>query len=122
MYRDPDTALEYYITQDDLRIYAREYYHTYGGIYLSEDGNSLENELIAREHIFYEPERHEYHDAGGLNLTKSDFEKLIENFYTNKGYEHKQVHLSWMEKKKASEYEGTYEIESRLIESYQGFK
>lgn len=54
MYRDPDTALEYYATQDDLRIYARE-------------------------HILYDPGRHEYHDAGGLNLSKSDFEKLIEN-------------------------------------------
>ncbi|MGN0401708.1 MAG: M56 family metallopeptidase [Acetatifactor sp.] len=122
MYRDPDTALEYYVTQDDLRIYAREYYQTYGGIYLSEDGNSLEYELIAREHVLYEPERHEYCDASNQDLSKNNFEKLIENFYQNKGYEHKQVHLSWMEKRKASEYEGTYAIETRLINSYQGFR
>ena len=122
MYRNPDTALEYYVTRDDLRINSGEYYHTYGGIHLSEDGNSLENELIAREHILYVPERHEYYNADNQKVSKNDYDKLIENFYKKKGYEHKRVHLSWMEKKKASEYDGRSKIFSSLIQSYQGFR
>ena len=67
--------------------------YTYTGIYQVQNGQicigipiQLWNIMLHRmiygymqESIFYEPGRHEYHDAGGLNLSKSDFEKLIEN-------------------------------------------
>lgn len=122
MYRDAATGLEYYVAQDDLRIEPREYYQTYGGICLSEDGTALENELIGREHIFYEPEKHEYFDAGNNSLTKSAFENLLRSYYENKGYEHKKVFFTWTEKKKTSEYDAIYIIKTALLDSYQGFK
>lgn len=123
MYRDSDDGMEYYMTQDDLRLYANEFYQTFYGMFLANDGQSLECEMIAKEHILYNPESHEYFDNLNHEISLKEYTNLVNDYYLKKGYEHRQVHFGWKEKKKTAEYAtGRDGICGDLLASYEAFR
>lgn len=123
MYRDKRTGMEYYLVQDDDRRNAREYYHNYFGVHLSRDGEALDGELVAGEHVLYEPEKHEFYDGKGNSINQKSYDDLVENYYLKKGYEHRRVYLDWRDKKPAEDYAGgVQEILQELLSSYQLYR
>ncbi|MGN0403196.1 MAG: M56 family metallopeptidase [Acetatifactor sp.] len=120
-YTDPASGREYYMTLDTEKVTVTEYYHTNAAIYLADDGETLSSKLIAREHVTYQPEKHEYFNSDQKTISREQYEKLVTDYFTEKGYPCSKVHFTWIGREQTKEA-SVEEIKKMLSTSYNGFR